>query len=311
MRKSTAQQNAQVVCFGMLVPALVMALDEFPERNTGALVTQAAEFISDDAAIVACLLRGWNVRSGLIGTTLGNDGRGRRVARELKELGVLGKTRLSKSLATPYEVNVSDRTGQRTYFWQRDAQLLATLDTAPLNLISGSSLVYVDWYDGRHILRPMAEAARQGVPVFLNFEHGHDDSDLLAEYAPRTTICQATTDAAQRSGEPVAVACKLLDAGIKTVFVTLGSEGCIAARRNEMLRAYAPAISVIDGCGAGAAFSAGVIYGYLRHWDLEDVVRFAIAAASLKCTVVGPRAFPRTLIRKLASEIRVEHLSAL
>ena len=47
-----------------------------------------------------------------------------------------------------------------------------------------------------------------------------------------------------------------------------------------------------DGCGAGATFSAGFLYGVLQGWGLEEGARFAVAAASLSCTVVGPRAFP-------------------
>ena len=43
----------------------------------------------------------------------------------------------------------------------------------------------------------MDEANRLGVPVFLNFEHGHADPELLKRYAGRATICQAVTDAAQ------------------------------------------------------------------------------------------------------------------
>jgi sugar/nucleoside kinase (ribokinase family) len=52
------------------------------------------------------------------------------------------------------------------------------------------------------------------------------------------------------------------------------------------------------------------VYGYLRGWGLEYTMRFAIAAASLKCTVVGPRAFPLDEVKNLATEVKVERLSA-
>ena len=67
--KSSAR--AEVVCFGFVVPAYVITVDALPEYNTGGLIRQVDEFISDDAAIVACLLRGWSMATGLIGTTLG------------------------------------------------------------------------------------------------------------------------------------------------------------------------------------------------------------------------------------------------
>ncbi|MBI4791109.1 MAG: carbohydrate kinase family protein [Chloroflexi bacterium] len=302
------QNTADVVCFGMLIPALVLVVDRFPEHNTGAHIQRAAEFLSDDAAIVACLLRGWKVKSGLIGAALGNDARGKHAVRELKRLGVHGQVRLSNSISTPFEVNISDRSGHRTYFWQRESRVLDTLNTASLSLLRGAKLLYVDWYDGPRILRPMERAARLGIPIFLNLEHGHQDADVLANIAARATICQAVTDAAQREGDPERVARKLLAARVETALVTLAGGGCIAARRGEMIRAHAPSVEVVDGCGAGATFSAGIIYGHLRYWNLEDSVRFAIAAASLKCTVVGPRAFPLAQIKRLAKTIQIQSI---
>ena len=303
--------TAEVVCFGMITPAVVMVADQFPDHNTGTHVKEVGEFISDDAAIVATLLRHWGVESGLIGTTLGDDPSGRRVARQLRDLGVLGRFRLSRSVTTPFEVNISDPSGARTYFWQRDPKVLDTLDTASLSLMERARLLYVDWYDGDHILRPMDEASRLGIPVFLNLEHGHQDPDILERCAHRAAICQAVTDPAQRGGDtPMEVARKLLEVGVGTALVTMSWEGCLAARGSEFLRGWAPAVSVVDGCGAGATFSAGFVYGYLRGWGLEYTMRFAIAAASLKCTVVGPRAFPLDEVKNLATEVKVERLSA-
>ncbi|MCH9011316.1 MAG: hypothetical protein IIC21_11875 [Chloroflexi bacterium] len=76
-----------VVCFGMITPATVLVVDEFPEHNTGVAWRERADFISDDAAIIAVLLKQWGVRTGLIGTALGDDSAGRdRFARERAHL---------------------------------------------------------------------------------------------------------------------------------------------------------------------------------------------------------------------------------
>lgn len=288
----------------MIVPALTFVVDEFPQHNTGAVIQKVAEFISDDAAIVAGLLRGWSVRSGLIGTTLGNDARGIAAIRKLKQIGIVGNFRSSRSFPTPHEVNVSDRTGHRTYFWQRDPHVLATLDTADLSLLTHAKMLYVDWYDGDHILRPMRKAARLHIPVFLNLEHEHQFPRAL-KYARHATIVQANTNAAQRGGDAVAIARRILDCGAQTVLMTLAGEGCIAITREKMIRVGAPRIKVVDGCGAGAAFSAGFIYAHLRGWDLERSVRFAIAVGSFKCTRVGLDPLPLQSIMRLANAIDI------
>jgi sulfofructose kinase len=296
------------VGFGMLTPVAIMVVDQLPEHNTGALVKDVNEFVFDDAAIVACLLRQWDIATAMIGTAVGDDLRGHHLADQLKEWGVQTQVRFSKEFKTPFEVDVSDETGARTYFWQRAPEVLNTLDTADLSYLEQARLLYVDWYDGDHILRAMDRAIQLGLPVFLNLEHGHANPEVLKRYAGRAVICQAVTDAAQRGDEsPMEVARKLMKAGVKTALITMAEEGCLAMQGDHTLRVNAPAVHAVDGCGAGATFSAGFIYGYLNEWDFESSLRFATAAASLKVTRAGLQMFPIERVKSLASTLEVKY----
>lgn len=302
-------QKPVYVGFGMLTPVAIMVVEKLPEHNCGALVKEVSEFVFDDAAIVACLLRQWDLPTAIIGTAVGDDPRGHMLAQQLEELGVEGEVRFSKEFKTPLEVDVSDDTGARTYFWQREARVLATLDTADLSLVREARILYVDWYDGDHILRAMDEAITNNVPVFLNFEHGHADPGLLKRYAGRAVICQATTDAAQHGKvSPLEVALKLLENGVQTALITMAEEGSLVVQGEQAIRVEAPQVRVVDGCGAGATFSAGFIYGYLKGWSLEESVRFATAAASLKVTQPGLKMFPIPEIQSLAGRLVIERL---
>lgn len=296
--------------FGMLTPVYIMSLDQLPKLNTGAIVHEVSDYVYDDAAIIACNLRQWGVPSAMIGTAVGNDLLGHHVADTLKKLGVQGKVRFTKQYKTPLEVNVSDKKGARTYFWQRTPQILSTLDTADLSLIKKSKLLYVDWYDGDHIVRAMEEAKKHNVPVFLNFEHGHTHPDLLKKYAGKVTICQAVTDAAQlgRKQAMLGTARKLIKSGIQTAIITMASQGCMAVQGEEIIRAYAPKVKTVDASGAGATFSSGFIYGYLNGWNMEQTVRFAIAAASLKVTRSGLEMFPVQEIQGFSRTVRIERM---
>lgn len=293
----------------MLTPVAIMVVEQLPQHNFGTLVKEVSEFVFDDAAIIACLLRQWGLPTGMIGTSLGDDPRGHLLAHQLEEWGVQGEVRFSKAITTPWEVDVSDETGARTYFWQRNPDVLDTLDTADLSMIADSHMLYVDWYDGEHIVRAMDEARANGVPVFLNFEHGHADPELLARYAGRAVICQAVTDASQTgSVPPMDVVLKLLSAGVQTAIITMAEAGCLSVHGQQIVRVHAPQVHVVDGCGAGATFSAGFILGQLNGWSLEDSARFATAAASLKVTRPGLKMFPIPEIQALASQLTVERL---
>ncbi len=298
------------VGFGMLTDVAILVVEQLPEHNTGALITDVSDFVFDDAAIIACILRQWDVSAGVIGTAVGDDTRGRNLAQRLKEWGVQGEVRFSPDIKTPLEVDISDETGARTYFWQREEHVLDTLDTADLSMLDGAQIMYVDWYDGDHIVRAMDEAARLDVPVFLNLEYAHTDPALLERFAGRARICQAVTDAAQKDeSDPLDVARKLIQQGVETAIITLASEGSLVVSGDEAIRVHAPQMVAVDGCGAGATFSAGFIYGHLQDWGLEESVRFATAAASLKVTRAGLEMFPLEEIKTLAAQIEVERLA--
>jgi sugar/nucleoside kinase (ribokinase family) len=307
---NTKQNSPAYVGFGMLTPVYIMALDKLPKHNTGAIVHQVSEYVYDDAAIIACNLRQWGISTGMVGTAVGDDLLGHYVADTLSKMGVQGSVRFTKKYKTPLEVNISDKTGARTYFWQRSPEILNTLDTADLSMLKGAKLMYVDWYDGDHIIRAMNEARRHNVPVFLNLEHGHNDPEIMEKYASRATICQAVTDAAQlgRRGAMLSVAKKLLKAGIKTAIITMASHGCMVVQDDEIVRIHAPKVKAVDGSGAGATFSSGFIYAHLKKWSLEESVRFAIAAASLKVTRSGLKMFPVMEIKAVASKLRVDRM---
>ena len=90
----------------------------------------------------------------------------------------------------------------------------------------------------------------------------------------------------------------------------MAGEGCLAVNDSQVVRVHAPSVLAVDGCGAGATFSAGFIYGYLKGWDLEKSARFATAAASLKVTRPGLQMFPIGEIQALAAQLPVEHPAA-
>ncbi len=306
-------QAPSVVCVGMITPARVLTVDSLPAWNTGAVWRAGAEFVSDDAAIVAGLLAGWGVRVELVGTALGDDDAGRRTIAALRGMGVAGKFVLRADVETPFEVNVSDSKGGRTYLWRRDAKVLATLADADLSSIPSAELVYADWYDAPSNLPALRAAADCGVPLMLNLEHAHADAaavSVLADALSRAAVVQAVTDAAQVGGGALGLADALTRKGAEVALVTLAAGGALALRRGESAAVHvaAPKMDAVDACGAGATFSAGFIARRLAGDGLERALRFAVAAASLKCGAVGPVGFPPNRVWELADSLQARRV---
>ena len=279
--------DGEVVCFGVLSYLQLMVVDQVPVHNGGTQIQQLTDSYGDDAGIVAGMLHQWGQQTTFIPSALGDDELGRKVAATIGRLGVPVHPTINPGVTTVAELSIVDPSGARTYFYQRTPELLATLDAADLAPLESAAYLYVDWYDGDYILRPLQAAFSLGVPAFVNIESQHGNRELVTTLAPYVTVCQASADGPDAGGDMASIAIGLLDAGIGMAVVTGGSRGCLAADSGQTVRVSAPAVDAVDGNGAGSCFSAGFIYGCVRGWTLEQCARFATAQASLKCRVPG------------------------
>ncbi|MCH7843145.1 MAG: carbohydrate kinase family protein [Chloroflexi bacterium] len=306
--------GGEVVCFGVLSYLQLMVVDQVPVHNGGTPIRQLTDSYGDDAGIVAGMLHQWGQNTRFIPSAVGDDELGRKVASTVGRLGVPVRVNVDPAVATVAELSIADPSGARTYFYQRTPELLATLDAADLTPLEGAAYLYVDWYDGDHILRPMRAAFSQGVPVFVNLESQYANRDLLSKLVPYVTVCQVsadgpsdgTPDGTDRGDDMESIADGLLSAGVNTVLVTGGSRGSLVADAGQKVRVIAPVVDVVDGNGAGSCFSAAFIYGSLRGWSLERCARFATAQASLKCGVAGYDVASVGEGERLAATLRAE-----
>jgi sugar/nucleoside kinase (ribokinase family) len=309
-RTSDTVSDGAVVCFGVLSYLQLMVVDHVPVHNGGTPISQLTDSFGDDAGIVAWMLYQWGQRARFIPSAVGADDLGGRVTQTVKHLGVPAELEVNPDVSTVAELSIADPSGARTYFYKRTPELLATLDSADLTPLASASYLYVDWYDGDHILRPMQAASGLGIQVFVNLEDQHDNDELLLKLLPYSTVCQVSVDGTSAKEDMESVAKKLLETGIGTVIVTGGSRGSVVANARQRVMVLAPVVDVTDGNGAGSCFSAGFIYGSLRGWDLEQCARFATAQASLKCGVSGYKVSSieagKCLASTLLSEVRTE-----
>ena len=304
----------EVVCFGVLSYLQLMVVDQVPVHNGGTQIQRLTDSYGDDAGIVAGMLHQWGQKTTFIPSALGDDELGAKVATTVGGLGVPVRLTVDPAVTTVAELSIVDPSGGRTYFYQRTPELLATLDAADLTPLESAAYLYVDWYDGDHILRPLREAFSLGVPAFVNIESQHGNPELVAKLAPYVTVCQVSadgppdgTDAGPDRGDDLAsIANGLLDAGIGAVVVTGGSRGCLAADTGQTGRVGAPPVDAVDGNGAGSCFSAGFIYGSVRGWTMEQCARFATAQASLKCGVAGYKVASVEEGERLAATLHAE-----
>lgn len=80
---------------------------------------------------------------------------------------------------------------------------------------------------------------------------------------------------------------QLLDAGVKTIGLKLGKDGCEVISAENRVRLPGMRVDVVDTTGAGDAFSAGMIYGALRGMTFGARGLLSNALGALATTVWG------------------------
>ncbi len=95
-------------------------------------------------------------------------------------------------------------------------------------------------------------------------------------------------------------AAKQLAGQSKFAVIKLGAEGAILQTNDRMISIQSIPVNIVDTVGAGDAFDAGFLYGYLNHWDLEKSLRFAVTCGALSTQASGGTAAQPTLEEALA-----------
>jgi pseudouridine kinase len=82
------------------------------------------------------------------------------------------------------------------------------------------------------------------------------------------------------------VAGALLEQGVKLVLITLGADGVYFRSRDDEVRLPAHAREIVDRMGAGDAFTAGFLYGFLHTLPLLKALEIGQFTASLTLDTV-------------------------
>ena len=250
-------------------------------------------------ALVA--LQRWGLRTAYIGG-FGDDAGGVLSRGALETEGVdLAATVVRAHTRQQVSVILIDEiSGERSVLWERVEELVLQPHEIPPDHVVQGRVLLMDAVDLPTAITAAQHAKDEGVLTVLDTDNPTPGIDSLlqltdvlivgTEFPARLTgisdVRGALRAAAQR--------------GPWFVGVTLGPGGALAYVRGEFHYVPAFRVPVVDSTGAGDIFHAGSIYGLLQGWSTEDTLRFAAAAAALKCEKLGGRPGIPTLEGALA-----------
>jgi sugar/nucleoside kinase (ribokinase family) len=248
-------------------------------------------------AMVACQRLG--LRAGFAGA-IGNDAAGAAVRSGLALEGVAVALTVVPGAATRSAVVIVDGQGERTIVEHRDALAAPPLDEAR---IAQARALHVDATDLDASLAAARLAREHGRLVSLDLDWAPASDDpraaQLDELLALTDVCVAAAGvpeelAYERELERALPALALRlgggDGGLAAC--TLGSDGAAAWTGERLVHAPAFPVHVVDTTACGDTFRAGLLCALLDDRPLAHALRFANAAAALKCRDLGRRGCP-------------------
>ncbi|MGA3184811.1 MAG: sugar kinase [Candidatus Dormibacteria bacterium] len=290
----------RVLCAGILVGDLfVPPLARLPAAGELLATDDFLLDVGGCAANVAVGLSKLGVGSRVVGR-VGRDAFGDFVISALTGFGVdVSLIVRSETRGTSKTVIVPVVGEDRRYIHTLGANAELAEQDFGARAMSGVEVVYLGGYLVLPGLRPGAVAElfgaahRAGARTLLDVVLPGDAEaslDELRSILPSVDFFLPNYDeACHLTGErdPERQAALFNKAGAETVIITMGSEGSLVRSPTDTRRLTAPSVDVVDGSGAGDAFTAGLIVGILEGWPLEQSLRFASAAGALACTALG------------------------
>ncbi|RMI33575.1 carbohydrate kinase family protein [Nocardia stercoris] len=273
-----------VVCVSYLALAELWTVPQFPQANHGAPILGMERSIAADGPMTAAALASMGAPVRMISNEIGDDAPGQFVHDWLAERHLTTHTPQS-GIQTPRIVVAADDLHTRTWFAHLPG-IADNLTRADLSSIAGASWLYVEAYDvlGSAVLEAIRAGKAANVPLLLNL-----GGSALSEPVRQTVtgypklLIQTNVDDDEYGSASVVAADLLNTADAAWVIVTAGAEGSVAVSRTVEVSVPAVRMEVRHTHCAGAAYSAGLLYGLRGGWTMAQSMLLGSASGALRC----------------------------
>ena len=288
---SAGRHKPAILCAGIIVLDEVFQVESFPPPDGK---VQAKQFFvvnggcAANAAVAIARLGGRAALAGPLGGPPGEDSNGDRVLAALarEQVDCSGCQRVS-GMATALSAIFIDARGDRMIVTYRDARIAATTPADPAGLVAAADALLAD-NRFPDFVRPICAAARQrGMTVVLDADRPTQVSDELFRIASHVVFsseCLRATTGLDDLGAALSCIAEVTGAFLA---VTNGPDDVLWLEGRALRRSPVFAVAAVDTLGAGDVFHGAFTLALAEGRDLAGAMRFAAAAAGLKCTRVG------------------------
>lgn len=279
---------AGVLCVGFAAQDYVFAVDRIPtspEKHRAHGLAVVGGGIAANASVAVARLGG----TAMLAARLGDDAVGDEIVRTVEREGVdCSAVFRGAGMRSPLSSVIVDAAGERLVLSYEDPRMPEATHVIPDRLPAGISAVMCDtrWEAGS--AKAFAAARASGGVGVLDGDRAPRSRGLVESATHVAFAAQALREL---------TGCADLASGLKQVgagaanwlAVTDGPRGVLFLEGGQLRHAPAFPIQAADTLGAGDVFHGALALALAEGRPEADAVRFASAAAAIKCTRFGGR----------------------
>ncbi len=289
-----------VACLGIVVADLITKpVKILPEKGKLSLVKNIQLHTGGCATNTGFALALLGLKVAILGK-VGKDALGNFIFQQAKSIGIntTGIIQDGQDDTSATVVMVSPE-GERTFLHCLGANAKYNLDDIDFALIKKYKILHyaggflLPKLDGKPIAALLKKARSYG--KVTSFDTAWDATGrwlkVLEPILPHLDIFLPSIDEAKMitgKKSPEEITSILLKYGIKIIGLKMGEKGCFLHKQGEK-GIYVPAFPVkaVDTTGAGDAWVAGFLAGFIKGWSLEKIGEFANGVGALSTLSFG------------------------
>jgi len=280
----------RILCIGIPVRDLTFRIQELPARGFKVNATHFDEICGGNglnAAIGIVRLGGRASVCGPMGDS--RETSSKYIFEQLAHEGIEARHLIHMpSLVTPLSNILIDPSGERTIVTFRDPELWKVRLPDTDELLRDCAAILTENRCAEFCTGLCAEAVRRGIPVVVDVDRAMSMREGLLTASTHlifsSEALQATAGIAD-DGEALKKIAKLTRSFVAS---TQGAQGTLWLDENQNLqRTPAFPVHTVDTLGAGDVFHGAFALAVTESQELREALRFASAAAALKCTRFG------------------------
>jgi sugar/nucleoside kinase (ribokinase family) len=283
------KRKPHVLCAGNAVQDMVMRVEAFPAPG---MKIRASDFVivgggcAANGAVAATRLGAIARYAGPLGGA--DDETSDNILRGLEQQGIdcSGAVRVAGAVA-PVSLILLDAHGEKTIATRRGSGLTDAAPPDPERLLDGIDGVLID-NAFTAFVTPICEAARRrGLPVVMDLDRATECNEPLLKCATHLiSSAQALRYATKVDDlkKGLVIFGRHVDCFLA---VTDGPNGTYWLDNGKVRHVEAFKVETIDTLGAGDTFHGAFLFDILTGRNPVDAMRFAAAAAAIKCTRFG------------------------